>query len=265
MFYLELVTDLLHLFVYFVFFLIIFAYYGLPVHLVRDLYLTFRNFRRRVGSSCATAKSPPTSTSASRTAPERSSRRGTTCASSAGTRWRAAPRGGRAPKNYRAATASTSGACARGSRGNRRARRAEPRWSPRRMRTPPTERTKPAAAETLTPRKTPPCGRPSGGSSSGKEAAAPRGRGERPPTPPPPPTRTRTRTQRRRRRGFRRRRRRRLTRRARAPFRRRRRPARRRPRNPPRRILRVPRPRILVTRPPRRIPDPPRRPGARWR
>ena len=48
MFYLELMTDLLHLFVYFVFFLIIFAYYGLPVHLVRDLYVTFRNFRRRV-------------------------------------------------------------------------------------------------------------------------------------------------------------------------------------------------------------------------
>ena len=47
-FYLELITDLLHLFVYFVFFLIIFAYYGLPVHLVRDLYVTFRNFRRRV-------------------------------------------------------------------------------------------------------------------------------------------------------------------------------------------------------------------------
>ena len=47
-FYLELMTDLLHLFVYFVFFLIIFAYYGLPVHLVRDLYVTFRNFRRRV-------------------------------------------------------------------------------------------------------------------------------------------------------------------------------------------------------------------------
>ena len=47
-FYLELVTDLVHLFVYFAFFLIIFAYYGLPVHLVRDLYMTFRNFRRRV-------------------------------------------------------------------------------------------------------------------------------------------------------------------------------------------------------------------------
>lgn len=47
-FYLELVTDLLQLFVYFVFFLIIFAYYGLPVHLVRDLYMTYRNFRKRV-------------------------------------------------------------------------------------------------------------------------------------------------------------------------------------------------------------------------
>ena len=47
-FYLELVTDLLQLFVYFVFFLIIFAYYGMPVHLVRDLYVTFRNFRKRV-------------------------------------------------------------------------------------------------------------------------------------------------------------------------------------------------------------------------
>lgn len=39
-FYLELVTDLLHLFVYFCFFVIIFAYYGLPIHLVRDLYMT---------------------------------------------------------------------------------------------------------------------------------------------------------------------------------------------------------------------------------
>tara|TARA_B100000085_G_scaffold16448_1_gene14200 strand:+ start:176 stop:2152 length:1977 start_codon:yes stop_codon:yes gene_type:complete len=47
-FYLELVTDLLQLFVYFVFFLIIFAYYGMPVHLMRDLYFTYRNFRKRV-------------------------------------------------------------------------------------------------------------------------------------------------------------------------------------------------------------------------
>ena len=44
-FYLELVTDLLHLFVYFCFFIIIFAYYGLPIHLI-DLYSAFRNFNR---------------------------------------------------------------------------------------------------------------------------------------------------------------------------------------------------------------------------
>eukprot|EP00897_Mesotaenium_endlicherianum_P005922 jgi/Mesen1/5358/ME000267S04503 len=47
-FYLELFRDLLHLFVYLVFFLIIFIYYGLPLHLVRDLYETFRNFKARV-------------------------------------------------------------------------------------------------------------------------------------------------------------------------------------------------------------------------
>ena len=34
-FYLELVTDLLHIFVYMVFFLIIMKYYGFPLHLVR--------------------------------------------------------------------------------------------------------------------------------------------------------------------------------------------------------------------------------------
>ena len=33
-FYLELVTDMLHLFVYLVFFVIVFANYGLPLHLV---------------------------------------------------------------------------------------------------------------------------------------------------------------------------------------------------------------------------------------
>lgn len=33
-FYLELTTDLLHLFVYLVFFVIVFANYGLPLHLV---------------------------------------------------------------------------------------------------------------------------------------------------------------------------------------------------------------------------------------
>lgn len=47
-FYLELVTDLLHLFVYCVFFFIVFTHYGLPLHLMRDLYATFRNFRNRI-------------------------------------------------------------------------------------------------------------------------------------------------------------------------------------------------------------------------
>mmetsp|Transcript_27323 Transcript_27323/g.59737 ORF Transcript_27323/g.59737 Transcript_27323/m.59737 type:complete len:775 (+) Transcript_27323:147-2471(+) len=47
-FYLELITDLLHLFVYCVFFVIVFTNYGLPLHLVRDLYSTFRNFRNRI-------------------------------------------------------------------------------------------------------------------------------------------------------------------------------------------------------------------------
>ena len=47
-FYLELITDMFHLFVYLLFFVIVFSYYGLPLHLVRDLYWTFRNFRQRV-------------------------------------------------------------------------------------------------------------------------------------------------------------------------------------------------------------------------
>ena len=33
-FYLELITDMLHLFVYLVFFIIVFTNYGLPLHLV---------------------------------------------------------------------------------------------------------------------------------------------------------------------------------------------------------------------------------------
>eukprot|EP00803_Ostreobium_quekettii_P001377 evm.model.scf_4324.1 EVM.evm.TU.scf_4324.1 scf_4324:3941-6794(+) len=48
-FYLELITDLVHLCVYLVFFCIVFAQYGVPVHLIRDLYWTIRNFRNRVG------------------------------------------------------------------------------------------------------------------------------------------------------------------------------------------------------------------------
>lgn len=47
-FYLELVRDLLHLSLYIFFFLVIFANYGVPLHLIRELYETFRNFRIRV-------------------------------------------------------------------------------------------------------------------------------------------------------------------------------------------------------------------------
>ncbi|ANM59661.1 RING/U-box superfamily protein [Arabidopsis thaliana] len=47
-FYLELVRDLLHLSMYLCFFLMIFMNYGLPLHLIRELYETFRNFKIRV-------------------------------------------------------------------------------------------------------------------------------------------------------------------------------------------------------------------------
>ncbi|KAL3677675.1 hypothetical protein R1sor_020631 [Riccia sorocarpa] len=48
LFYLELVQDLLHLSLYLLFFLFIFMHYGLPLHLVRELHDTFRNFKNRV-------------------------------------------------------------------------------------------------------------------------------------------------------------------------------------------------------------------------
>ncbi|KAL3644580.1 ERAD-associated E3 ubiquitin-protein ligase hrd1a [Castilleja foliolosa] len=47
-FYLELVRDLLHLTMYMCFFLVIFVNYGVPLHLIRELYETFRNFKIRV-------------------------------------------------------------------------------------------------------------------------------------------------------------------------------------------------------------------------
>ncbi|KAK3004972.1 hypothetical protein RJ639_018414 [Escallonia herrerae] len=47
-FYLELIRDLLHLSMYLCFFLVIFVNYGVPLHLIRELYETFRNFRVRV-------------------------------------------------------------------------------------------------------------------------------------------------------------------------------------------------------------------------
>ncbi|XP_027191774.1 ERAD-associated E3 ubiquitin-protein ligase HRD1B-like isoform X2 [Cicer arietinum] len=47
-FYLELVRDLLHLSMYLCFFLAIFINYGVPLHLIRELYETFRNFKIRI-------------------------------------------------------------------------------------------------------------------------------------------------------------------------------------------------------------------------
>ncbi|KAL4443990.1 hypothetical protein ABPG75_011727 [Micractinium tetrahymenae] len=47
-FYLELTLDMLHLLVYCAFFAVVFSTYGIPLHLVRDLYWTFRNFQTRV-------------------------------------------------------------------------------------------------------------------------------------------------------------------------------------------------------------------------
>ena len=49
-FYLELCADLVHLCVYVAFFSIIFAYYGLPIHLLRDVYVTIRQFKDRVAA-----------------------------------------------------------------------------------------------------------------------------------------------------------------------------------------------------------------------
>ena len=48
-FYLGIVTDMVQLLVYFVFFIVILSHYGMPLHLIRDLYMTLRNFRNRVG------------------------------------------------------------------------------------------------------------------------------------------------------------------------------------------------------------------------
>ncbi|GAA0143804.1 ubiquitin-protein ligase [Lithospermum erythrorhizon] len=47
-FYLELIRDLLHLSMYMCFFMVIFMSYGVPLHLIRELYETFRNFKIRI-------------------------------------------------------------------------------------------------------------------------------------------------------------------------------------------------------------------------
>lgn len=49
-FYLELVTDFLKLVAYAVFFVLVVNFYGLPIHILRDLYLTLQSFVRRAQS-----------------------------------------------------------------------------------------------------------------------------------------------------------------------------------------------------------------------
>ena len=49
-FYLELLTDMLHLFVYIVFFIIVFTHYGLPLHLARALVLAGGSMCTRVAA-----------------------------------------------------------------------------------------------------------------------------------------------------------------------------------------------------------------------
>ncbi|RLN20356.1 hypothetical protein BBJ28_00013697 [Nothophytophthora sp. Chile5] len=50
LFYLELVSEIVKLLVYLVFFLLIFTYYGMPLHIVRDLWVSIKNLQRRVAS-----------------------------------------------------------------------------------------------------------------------------------------------------------------------------------------------------------------------
>ncbi|KAL2009987.1 hypothetical protein VTN00DRAFT_5794 [Thermoascus crustaceus] len=47
-FYLDLVTDFLKLLVYLTFFAILFTFYGLPIHILRDVVVTIRSFCRRI-------------------------------------------------------------------------------------------------------------------------------------------------------------------------------------------------------------------------
>ncbi|KAK9451810.1 uncharacterized protein V1518DRAFT_409602 [Limtongia smithiae] len=48
MFYLDLVADFIKLFIYLTFFLLVLTVYGLPLHIVRDVYLTMRSFTQRI-------------------------------------------------------------------------------------------------------------------------------------------------------------------------------------------------------------------------
>ena len=46
--YLEFIVDIFRLLVYIAFFGIILTFYGIPLHIIRQLYYTFASFQRRV-------------------------------------------------------------------------------------------------------------------------------------------------------------------------------------------------------------------------
>jgi E3 ubiquitin-protein ligase synoviolin len=51
-FYLELIAEVARVFVYLAFFLILFTYYGFPIHILRDLYLSIRLLIQRIQEFC---------------------------------------------------------------------------------------------------------------------------------------------------------------------------------------------------------------------
>ncbi|DAZ99105.1 TPA: hypothetical protein N0F65_008410 [Lagenidium giganteum] len=50
LFYLELVSEIIKLLVYLVFFMLIFTYYGMPLHIIRDLWVSIKSLQRRIAS-----------------------------------------------------------------------------------------------------------------------------------------------------------------------------------------------------------------------
>ena len=51
-FYLELTAEVARVFVYVAFFFILFTYYGIPLHIFRDLYMSVKNLIRRINEFC---------------------------------------------------------------------------------------------------------------------------------------------------------------------------------------------------------------------
>ncbi len=48
MFFIEFITDIMRFFFYFVFFSIVFLYYGIPIYFMRDLWVSYTNIRKRI-------------------------------------------------------------------------------------------------------------------------------------------------------------------------------------------------------------------------